>query len=88
MTDDILEMMEERRKIGNKCSQEEKTLDRKIKEKCSKEKESWISQKCEEIEQKKKTEPSIIYKKIKEITGQKNVLIIRLFKGKRRNKHS
>lgn len=70
MTDEILEMMEERRKVkGNAVRYEQ--MDREVKEKCKERKEEWLKESCEEIEELQKVNATRMYDKIKEMTGKK-----------------
>lgn len=50
MTDYILDMMEERRKVKGKDISKYKELDDAIKQKCRDEKEAWWNKQCDEIE--------------------------------------
>jgi len=70
MTDFILDMMEERRKVKGKDISKYKELDNAIKAKCKEEKEVWWNQKCDEIEKELYRNPSAAYTKVKELAGK------------------
>ncbi|GFN88375.1 aspartate aminotransferase [Plakobranchus ocellatus] len=67
MTEEILNMMEERRWAkGNKEKFEQ--IHKKVQEKCNMSKENWVNEKCKEIEQQRKHAPQTMYRDIEEIT--------------------
>ncbi|GFO15032.1 craniofacial development protein 2-like [Plakobranchus ocellatus] len=69
MTEEILNLMEERRCAkGNKEKYEQ--IHKKVQEKCNMSKENWINEKCKEIEQQRKHTPQTMYRNIEEITGK------------------
>lgn len=70
MTDEILDMMEQRRGMKAKDLTKYKELDKKIKQKCKTAKEEWWNRACEEIEEQMKRNPSTIHCKIKELYGK------------------
>ncbi|GFO08712.1 endonuclease-reverse transcriptase [Plakobranchus ocellatus] len=73
MTEEILNMMEERRCAeGNKEKYEQ--IHKKVQEKCNMSKENWINEKCKEIEQQRKHAPQTMYRNIEEITGKRTFL--------------
>ena len=69
ITPDIHELMKKRQKVTDRYSHTYKTLYKEIKRKCTEAKESWLGIQCKEIEQAKEKETTLIYKKIREITG-------------------
>lgn len=70
MTDEILQMIQERRKHKNKNSTY-REINTKIRRKIKEAKRVWISEKCEEIEAlDKKYDSHNMHKKIKELTGK------------------
>ena len=71
MTQEILDDMRERQLIYNRESVEYQRKDREIKLKCKKVKEDWLQQRCKEIERTKETEPSSMFKRIKEVVGRR-----------------
>ncbi|GFO31383.1 RNA-directed DNA polymerase from mobile element jockey-like [Plakobranchus ocellatus] len=73
MTEEILNMMEERKCAkGNKEKYEQ--IHKKVQEKCNMSKENWINEKCKEIEQQRKHAPQTMYRNIEEITGNRTFL--------------
>ncbi|GFO33983.1 RNA-directed DNA polymerase from mobile element jockey-like [Plakobranchus ocellatus] len=73
MTEEILNLMEERRCAkGNKEKYEQ--IHKKVQEKCTMSKENWINEKCKEIEQQRKHAPQTIYRNIEEIIGKRTCL--------------
>ena len=71
MTNEILDQMSSRQQISNRNSEEYRQCTREIKRKCREAKEIWLNEQCDEIESNLKSEPSLIHKKIKEMTGFK-----------------
>ena len=65
-------LMKKMQKILNRSSPEYKQMDKDINTKCGEAKEVWKGIKYEEIEQCKSTELSSMYKKIKELAGNKS----------------
>ena len=72
MTQEILDMMDTRRKIVLRDSQEYKEINRRITTKCTKAKVSWLKTKCEEIEKLKSINTRIMHREINEISGRKS----------------
>ena len=71
MTQDILNLMDARRKAkGN--HQEYEKLHREVRNKCDEAKENWLNNKCLEIELLQRHAPNTMYKNIEEIVGKKN----------------
>ena len=71
MTDEILDLMTERRQAKLKNMNKYKDIDKLIKAKCIKEKEKWLNNKCTEIEAKKYTDAHKMHSNIREITGRR-----------------
>ena len=70
MTEEILEMMEERRLLkGN--SERYRAKDREIKRKCKERKDEWLKECCKEVEALEKTNSKQMHEKIRELTGDK-----------------
>lgn len=70
MTEEILKIMDERRKFKNKDNDKYKELHDKIRRKVKQAKEDWLNCKCNEIEELEKKHDSFnMYKKIKEGAG-------------------
>ncbi|GFO38874.1 endonuclease-reverse transcriptase [Plakobranchus ocellatus] len=73
MTEEILNLMEERRCAkGNKETYEQ--IHKKVQEKCNMSKENWINEKCKEIKQQRKHAPQTMYRNVEEITGKRTFL--------------
>jgi len=70
MTDEILEMMEQRRQMKAKDPIKYKELDKNIKQKCNEAKENWWNRVCEDIEEQMKRNPSTVYSKLQEVAGK------------------
>lgn len=69
MTQEILDLMEQRRKRKNHLDKY-KDINKQIKKKIKEAKEAWIKEQCEEMETyEKKYDAFNMYKKVKEITG-------------------
>ena len=69
MTEEILDLMEERRQHKNKDNQMYKRVDKQIKSKIKQAKEQWLKEQCAEIEEYQKRYDSFnAHKKIKELT--------------------
>ena len=70
MTDEILNMMEERRKY-KRSENQYREIDKEIKRKCTEEKEKWLNTMCIEIESNRNTDSRKLHSKIKEIAGKR-----------------
>ena len=70
MSKDILDLMEERRKLKKEVP-EYKKLNKRIKKKCNEAKEEWINEQCQEIEQNQSKNSKYIHSKINEVSGNK-----------------
>ena len=68
MTEEILRKMERRRR-NQRNRAEYRRLDGEIRRECSAAKEQWLNRKCDEIEMLSSTDKSVMYSKIKELTG-------------------
>lgn len=71
MTQDILELMEERRKFRNRTDNRYRELDRLIKRLCIERKEEWLQEKCDELEVLERIDSKLLAEKIRDITGKK-----------------
>ena len=71
MTEDILELMEERRKAKNDDNRY-RMINKKIKTRCNEAKEKWINSQCLEIENNIHGNTKFMHQKIKEVTIQKS----------------
>ena len=71
MTDEILDLMTERRQAKLKNMNKYNDIDKLIKAKCIKEKEKWLNNKCAEIEAKKYTDVHKMHSTMREITGRR-----------------
>ena len=70
MTEEILDMMEERKRQNEKT--EYNKIDKKIKAQCKKEKDKWYNQMCEEIERlENKHDMNRMHQAVKELTDRK-----------------
>ena len=69
MTQEILDLMDERRKAKGEPEKHEKVHE-KIKKKCNKAKESWLVNKCNETDIFRRCDPSRMYENIEEIIGR------------------
>ena len=67
MTEEILEKMEERRKLP-KNSPEYKQLNKEIRRKCKEEKEKSLEKECEDIEDLCKKDQQMMYEKVRKVT--------------------
>ena len=70
MTEEILEIMEERRLLKGQ-TERYREKDRQIKRKCKERKEEWLKERCDEIEQLQRSNSKEMYEKINELTGKK-----------------
>ena len=71
MTEDILNLMENRRHVKGKDLLRYKAIDKLIREECVKAKERWLNEQCKQIEDLEKINTNKIYDKIKELTGMR-----------------
>ena len=72
MTQESLDLMEERRKAKAETEKCEKVHET-IKKKCNEAKESWLVDKCRDIDIFRRYDPSRMYQNIEEIVGRKIV---------------
>ena len=70
MTDEILNLMENRREL-KRNSEEYETVHRMIRTKCKEAKELWLTKSCREVEDFHGKDLRSMYKKINEITGRR-----------------
>ena len=72
MTEDILQLMDTRKKLKGKDNIQYNNVSREIKRKCKEEKENWWSKQCDEIEKlENQHKTKEMHDKIKEVTGGK-----------------
>ena len=82
ITEDILELMKERRQIKNVDEQKYKNLTKEIKKRCNEAKEKWLNDQCLEIQTKQNSDSRYIHEKIREVTGRKTCSNIGCIKSK------
>ena len=74
MTDEILELMKQRKEQKNKSDVQNQKLEKEIANKCREAKERWYNEQCEEIEELEKGyKMNKIHAKIKELNRKHNV---------------
>ena len=71
MTEDILDLMEERRQHKGKNEDKYKELDDMVRRKCLDAKEVWMNNMCDEIEQQRHRDSKEMHRNIKELCGKK-----------------
>jgi hypothetical protein len=71
MTDEILSLMNERRKVKGRNPDEYQRLHKSIRRKCLEAKESWLNEKCVTIEKLRERNMNTMYENIREITGKR-----------------
>ena len=71
MTEEILDFMEQRRRMKSQSIDIYKDLDRLVKTMCKERKEEWLRERCQEMEQLERVDSRLMAEKIREITGQK-----------------
>ena len=76
MTEEILEMMEERRKWKNKDNMKYRERDKKIRAECAKAKECWIDSICSEIEYLERTDIEKMHQEVKKISGKRVIEVV------------
>ncbi|GFR67650.1 RNA-directed DNA polymerase from mobile element jockey-like [Elysia marginata] len=70
MTEDILNLVDKRRKA--KGEQEEyESIHREVRRKCEEAKETWLNDKCREIDTFQRQAPNTMYRKVEELMGKK-----------------
>ncbi len=84
MTDDILKLMDERRKIKQNHDAYV-AMNKDITAKCNLAKEEWLNEKCKEIEQKNKHDTKSMHARIREITGKRTCSATGCLKSKEGN---
>ena len=72
MTEEILDFMEQRRRMKSQSIDRYKDLDRLVKTMCKERKEEWLRERCQEMEQLERVDLRLMAEKIREITGQKS----------------
>lgn len=69
MTEEILELMEDRRKLP-RGSDEYREKDREIKRRCDEAKEDWLKKECEKVERLYRTDIKNMFQKVKDLSGK------------------
>ena len=85
MTDEILDLMEKRRKVKNVSEERYRELDRNIRQMCKEKKEQWLGEMCEEVELLKNVDSRLMTEKIREITGKRRTARSTIVKDKNGN---
>jgi hypothetical protein len=73
MTEEILSLMDTRRKLNARDPKEYKKLDKRIRKMCSEAKEKWLNEKCQSIEKDYQRNSNKMYERIKEVIGNKKM---------------
>ena len=81
MTQDMLSLMDERRK-WKLDTVKYRELDKEIKEKCREQREEWILHKCDDIEDLEKANSPRVYDKVKELGSKKGISRNNIIKDK------
>ena len=71
MTEEILSLMEKRRRYKNRDEEKYRELNRKIHRECTKAKEKWMDEICTEIEELDKRDQQRMYEKVGSITKKR-----------------
>src|SRR5215469_13381289 len=71
MTERILIMMDERRKFKGIDDQRYKSINRMIHKECNKARETWMNDRCMDIENLSKTDQQMMYEKVSELTRER-----------------
>ena len=71
ITEEIFELMDERRRNKNTNEDRYKSLNRQVKRECNKAREQWLDKECEEIESLSSRDTQIMYSRIGELTGKR-----------------
>ena len=82
ITEEIFELMDERRAAKGRDNNIYRELNRQIKRKCREAKEKWLDEQCKEIEDLEKRDTRMMYNKIREITQKKGSINGRAIKDK------
>ena len=83
MTEEILDCMEQRRRM--KSVDRYKDLDRLVKTMCKERKEEWLRERCHEMKQLERVDSRLMAEKIREITGKKRTTRSTLVKDRNGN---
>ena len=70
MTEDILNLMDERRLL-KESPDRYREMDREVKRRCKARKEEWLKEQCDEVEQLERANSKQMYEKVREINGNK-----------------
>ena len=73
ITDEILDLMELRRRLKNTSQSRYRVLDRRIQQMCRVKKEEWLDERCKEIEENEKVNPREMADQIRELSGKKGI---------------
>ena len=71
MTEEILDLMDERRACKGRDDHRYRELDAQIIRSCNEAKEEWINRECEELEQLRKRNPQKMHEKIRKMRGKR-----------------
>ena len=71
ITEEILDLVEERRTLRHKPEELYKELDKRINRICIEREEEWLREKCEEMEQLERSNSRLIAEKIRELTRKR-----------------
>ena len=71
MTEDILDLMDERRLHKERNEDRYRELNREIHRECNKAKETWMDERCQEIEDLNKRDTQLMYERVKELTNKR-----------------
>ena len=82
ITEEILDLMEERRVLKYKSEEIYKELDRRMKQRCKERKEQCLRERCEEIEKLEKSDSRLMAVKIRELTGKRGATRSSIIKDK------
>ena len=74
ITDEILDMMEERRIVKNLSEERYREMDRRILRSCQVKKEEWLNARCKDIEESEKVDPREMAMQIRELSGKKGIV--------------
>ena len=73
ITDEILDMMEERRRVKSYSEARYRDLDRRIQSMCKTKKDEWLNARCKEIEDNEKRDSREMASQIRELSGKKGM---------------
>ncbi|GFR79578.1 endonuclease-reverse transcriptase [Elysia marginata] len=70
MTEDILNLMDKRRKAKEE-QEEYENIHKEVRRKCEEAKEAWLNEKCREIDTFQRQAPNTMYRNVEELMGKK-----------------